>query len=117
MSASESCLFCKIVRREIPAQEVSRSDEALAIRDVNPQAPTHILVLPTRHVDGLGEFIAGGGDDEVGKLFALATRLGREAGGEGGFRLVVNEGRGAGQTVFHLHVHVLAGRPMRWPPG
>jgi len=110
------CLFCRIVGGEIPAQIVDSTDEAVVVRDVNPQAPAHALVIPRRHATDLGDFVVSAHEGEVGRLFALAAKTGRAAGGEG-YRLVVNEGTDGGQTVFHLHVHVLAGRPMRWPPG
>jgi histidine triad (HIT) family protein len=111
-----NCLFCKIVRKEIPAVEVLRSDAAVVFKDVNPKAPTHVLVVPLRHFANLGEFAASATPHEIGELFALASKVGREAGGDG-YRIVVNEGPDAGQTVFHLHLHVLAGRAMSWPPG
>jgi histidine triad (HIT) family protein len=113
---SADCIFCRIVRGEIPAQEVARTDEALAFRDLNPQAPTHILVVPLRHAANLGDFVAAAERDEVGHVLALASRLGREAS-PNGYRVVVNEGADGGQTVHHLHLHVLAGRAMHWPPG
>lgn len=112
----ESCLFCKIVRGEIPAQIVARTDEAVAVRDISPQAPTHLLVIPTRHADNLGDFAETAPREELGELFAFAAQLGREAA-SGGYRVVANEGTEAGQTVFHLHIHVLAGRALGWPPG
>jgi histidine triad (HIT) family protein len=116
MSSDANCLFCKIVRGEIPANVVARDADALVFRDVNPKAPTHLLVVPTRHVTNLGDFAANAEPHEVGKLFALAAKYGREASPDG-YRVVVNEGADAGQTVFHLHLHVLAGRAMEWPPG
>ena len=112
---SDSCLFCRIVRREIPAAVVAETDTVLAFRDVNPQAPLHALVIPKRHVASLAE-----ADDAalVGELSLVAARVAREAGhGGSGFRTVVNTGADAGQTVHHLHLHVLAGRPLHWPPG
>lgn len=115
MSDAQTCIFCKIVRGEIPAKEVARNDGAIAILDVNPQAPTHVLVMPKRHVTDLGDFVGSSGDHEVGALFRLASEIGRRA--PGGYRIVANEGEDSGQTVFHLHVHVLAGRSMAWPPG
>jgi histidine triad (HIT) family protein len=116
-AASDSnCIFCKIVAGEIPAREISRSESAIVIADVNPKAPTHLLVIPTRHVENLGEFSAQAPPNEIGDLFALASKVGREAPGDG-YRVVVNEGPDGGQTVFHLHLHVLAGRHMSWPPG
>ena len=110
-----TCLFCRIVRREIPAAVVAETETALAFRDVNPQAPLHALVIPKRHVASLVD-----ADDAalVGELSLLAARVAQEAGyGETGFRTVVNTGRDAGQTVFHLHLHLLAGRALGWPPG
>lgn len=112
---SDTCLFCRIARREIPAAVVAETDTALAFRDVNPRAPLHALVIPKRHVASLVE-----ADDPVlvGELSLLAARVAREAGyGDSGFRTVVNTGPDAGQTVFHLHLHVLAGRALGWPPG
>ncbi len=112
---SDACIFCRIIGGEIPAAVVAESDTALAFRDVNPQAPLHALVVPKRHVASLAE-----ADDAalVGELSLLAARVAREAGfGASGFRTVVNTGADAGQTVHHLHLHVLAGRPLGWPPG
>lgn len=113
--AEPDCLFCRIVRREIPAAVVAETDTALAFRDVNPQAPLHALVVPKRHVASLAA-----ADDAalVGELSLLAARFARDAGyGETGFRTVINAGPDAGQTVHHLHLHVLAGRALGWPPG
>ena len=109
------CVFCKIVAGDIPVEPVYRDDEVIAIRDINPQAPHHILVMPLRHIENVYE-LASSDDDLVGKVFATAAKLGREQAG-GGFRLVVNTGAEGGQTVDHVHVHVLAGRLMSWPPG
>jgi histidine triad (HIT) family protein len=115
MTADPDCLFCRIVAGEIPADLVGESDEALAFRDVNPQAPTHALVVPrSHHADA-----AALADAEPDTLAAL-VRLARDvAGGDGldDYRLVFNTGADAGQTVFHAHLHVLGGRTMRWPPG
>ena len=110
------CVFCRIVRREIPANEVERTDDAVVIRDLNPQAPTHLLVIPTRHADNLAEFVAASTPEAIGSLVALAAKHGRAAS-DRGYRVVVNEGSDGGQTVNHLHLHVLAGRHMTWPPG
>ena len=115
MTDTSSCLFCRIVRREIPAAIVAESDSALAFRDIDPKAPLHALVIPKRHVASLTE-----ADDPtlVGELSLLAARVAREAGfADSGFRTVVNTGPDAGQSVFHLHLHVLAGRAFAWPPG
>jgi histidine triad (HIT) family protein len=114
---SDSCLFCRLVRREIPAAVVAETETAIAFRDVNPQAPLHVLVIPKRHVASLADVDA---DDAalVGELSLVAVRVAREAGYDAsGFRTVVNTGADAGQTVHHLHLHVLAGRPLHWPPG
>ncbi|HEY0798607.1 MAG TPA: HIT domain-containing protein [Candidatus Baltobacteraceae bacterium] len=110
------CIFCKIVRREITANEITRTDDAVVFADLDPKAPTHLLVIPARHAANLGDFVAVAPRQEVGDLFALASAAGRAAS-PGGYRLVVNEGLDGGQTVFHLHVHVFAGRAMTWPPG
>jgi histidine triad (HIT) family protein len=110
------CVFCRIVAGEIPATEVERTDDAVVIRDLNPKAPTHVLVIPVRHADNLGDFVTAATPQEVGSLLALASKAGRDASG-GGYRVVVNEGRDGGQTVGHVHLHVLAGRRMTWPPG
>jgi len=116
VSGEESCVFCKIFRGEIASSEVERTPDALVFRDLNPQAPSHALVIPKRHAANLGDFVAEATPQEVGDLFALASKTGRDAS-PNGYRIVVNEGVEAGQTVFHLHLHVLSGRTMRWPPG
>ena len=112
-----SCLFCRIAAGEIPATIVHRDDEVVAFRDIHPQAPTHILVIPVRHVPGIAE--AGEADQALlGRLVLTARDLAREEGlDETGYRLVANNGEQAGQSVPHLHVHLLGGRPMGWPPG
>ena len=110
-----NCIFCQVIAGEIPAQVVYRDDAVIAIRDIQPQAPTHLLVMPIAHSSDIGELEQSGDAALIGHLFAVAARLGRESGG--GFRLVVNTGAEAGQTVDHTHVHVLAGRFMEWPPG
>jgi histidine triad (HIT) family protein len=115
---TDDCIFCKIASGEIPANIVFRNDTLVAIEDVNPQAPTHLLVLPVEHYETLADAITAAGEKRVGgELFEVATRLGKERGGARGYRLVVNTGPDGGQTVGHLHVHVLAGRGMTWPPG
>jgi histidine triad (HIT) family protein len=110
-----SCIFCKIVAEEIPAKIVYRENGIIAIEDVNPQAPVHLLVLPERHVANIAEHTFKGSADEITSLMEAAAAIG--AKNAGGFRLVVNTGADGGQTVDHLHVHVLAGRRMDWPPG
>ncbi len=112
---SDNCLFCKIVAGQIPVVKLHEDDELLAFADINPQAPTHFLVIPKRHLSGMGT--VGPADEAlIGKLMRVGAELAR-ANGAPSFRLVINNGVEAGQTVFHLHLHVLAGRPMRWPPG
>ena len=108
-------IFGKIVRGEAPAEVVYEDDRAMAFHDLTPRAPTHILVVPRKPIAKLED---AGDEDEalLGHLMRVASRVAREAGLED-FRVIVNNGAGAGQTVFHLHLHVLGGRPMSWPPG
>ena len=113
----QNCTFCKIIERQAPARFVYEDETAVAIEDLHPQAPVHLLVMPRKHVESLG---AARGDDEslIGQLHGIAARLARERGLESrGYRTVINNGAGAGQSVFHLHVHVLGGRVFHWPPG
>jgi histidine triad (HIT) family protein len=111
------CLFCKIRDGQIPAAVTYRDDHVLAFNDIKPRAPLHQLVIPLKHISSLTTATAE--DDAVlGKLMLAGTKLAREAGfADSGFRVVVNAGADAGQTVFHVHLHVLAGRPLSWPPG
>jgi histidine triad (HIT) family protein len=111
------CLFCKIVKKEIPAKVLFEDEHLVAFSDVNPQAPTHALIIPKRHIESLNE--ATSADAELlGRLVIAAQRVAREAGiSDSGRRLVVNNGAHAGQSVFHIHAHVLGGRHMAWPPG
>jgi histidine triad (HIT) family protein len=112
------CLFCKVVSGEIPAKIVKRSNDALAFRDIDPKAPVHVLVIPTRHVPAVRD--AKGPDDErlLGRLLAFAAEVASEQSLDGeGYRIVTNTGKNAGQSVDHLHLHVLGGRRMTWPPG
>ena len=112
---ADACLFCRIVKKEIPAKIVAETDDCVAFRDVNPQAPTHILVVPRAHVASLNQATDA---MTVAKLAELATELARREGiHENGYRLVINTNADAGQTVFHLHLHLLGGRKMAWPPG
>ena len=114
---TKDCLFCRILAKEIPSKTVYEDEQAVAFEDINPQAPTHILVVPRRHIPSLNEVTA---EDAplVGYLHLVAAKLARERGiAESGYRTVLNNGRGAGQSVFHLHLHLLGGRGMRWPPG
>lgn len=110
------CIFCKIAAGELPAKVVDRNAHAIAIEDLNPQAPTHLLVMPLEHQATLVDATAAGAG-LVAEVMSLASLLGARHGGAGGFRLVINTGSDGGQTVGHLHVHVLAGRRMTWPPG
>lgn len=109
-------IFGKIIRREIPADIVYEDESCLAFRDVNPQAPTHVLIIPKKEIAGLAD--AGQEDQSLlGHLLLAANKVARQLGVDDAFRLVVNNGAGAGQSVFHLHLHLLAGRPFHWPPG
>ncbi len=109
------CLFCRIRDGEIPAKLVHSDDQSVAFGDVSPQAPTHVLVIPRKHVRTLAD--AGAEETALlGHLCLVAAKVARDAGLES-FRTVVNSGAGAGQSVWHLHLHVLGGRPMAWPPG
>jgi histidine triad (HIT) family protein len=112
---SETCLFCRIVGGEIPATLVASTDDAIAFRDIDPKAPVHVLVVPRQHLSSLND---ANDSAFVGRLIALATKVARDEGiAEDGYRLVINTNQHGGQTVNHLHVHVLGGRAMRWPPG
>lgn len=109
-------LFSKIIAREIPADIVYEDEHCLAFRDINPQAPTHVLLIPKKEIPKLSD--AGTSDAALmGHLLLAAGKVARQLGVGDAFRLVVNNGAEAGQTVFHLHLHILAGRPMKWPPG
>ena len=111
------CLFCKIRDGDIPCNFVYQDDDVLAFNDVNPQAPTHILIIPKRHIATINDLEAG--DEAVmGKMFAAAKIIAAQFDlSDDGYRLVVNCNEGAGQTVFHIHMHLLGGRDMKWPPG
>jgi histidine triad (HIT) family protein len=110
------CLFCKIAGGEIPSKKVYEDDEFFAFHDINAQAPTHVLVIPRRHIASLED--AGADDDALlGRLLLVCQRLARELGIAKGYRVVNNCGPAAGQSVFHVHFHLLGGRPMGWPPG
>jgi histidine triad (HIT) family protein len=112
------CLFCKIVAGGIPATIVKRTDDAVAFRDIDPRAPTHILVIPTKHVPAVRDARGTDGERLVGRLLAFAAEVATDAGLDAaGYRIVTNTGKDAGQSVDHLHFHVLGGRRMAWPPG
>ena len=112
----KDCLFCRIIADEIPAKKVYEDEHTFAFEDIDPKAPTHILVVPKKHIRGLKE--ASPEDAEiVGLCHLTAARVARERAIENGYRTVLNVGPGAGQSVFHLHVHLLGGRDLKWPPG
>ena len=111
------CLFCKILEGEIPCDRVYENDQVIAFRDVNPQAPTHILVIPRKHISTVNDLTP---DDKniVGEMILAAQVIAKQEGiEESGYRLIMNCNEGAGQTVFHIHLHILGGRRMNWPPG
>jgi histidine triad (HIT) family protein len=111
------CLFCRIINREIQASIVYEDERILAFNDINPQAPTHVLVVPKRHIATLND-VSAGDDQIVGEVIRRAAAIAKERGiSAGGFRTVFNTNRDAGQTVFHIHLHLLGGRDMHWPPG
>ena len=110
------CLFCKIIAGEIPVDKLFEDDEVLAFRDIAPQAPTHFLVIPKKHITGPSD-IKEEDDSLVGKIMRVGARLAAENGIGDNFRVIFNNGADAGQTVFHIHMHILGGRPMSWPPG
>ena len=111
---TDSCLFCRIVRGEIPAKIVREDEHTVAFRDIDPKAPTHILVIPKEHVASLDEATD---PTLVGRLSLAAAEIARSEGITDGYRTVVNTNAAAGQTVFHLHLHLLGGRSLSWPPG
>lgn len=116
MTAAADCLFCKVARGEIPAGVVKRAGRLLAFRDINPQAPTHVLVIPKEHVSSLAD-IDERHDRLLASLVEAVNDIARQEGIAGGFRVVTNTGPAAGQSVDHLHLHVLGGRSFAWPPG
>ncbi len=110
------CLFCKIIRGEIPSKKVYEDERAFAFEDINAQAPVHVLIIPKKHIVGVAE-VTDEQSSEVGHLFVVAAKLGRELGVEQtGYRTVFNVGADAGQTVHHLHLHLVGGKPLGWPP-
>lgn len=112
---TDSCLFCRIVRREIPATLVHEDEHTLAFRDIDPKAPTHVLVIPKAHVPSLND---ASDAEMLGRLLLVAKSLAASEGlADEGYRAVVNTGANAGQTVFHIHLHLLGGRRLGWPPG
>jgi len=116
MADVSECLFCRIVADEIPADIVLRRDDVLAFRDINPQAPVHILVIPAAHYAD-GAELAAADPELAGRLLQAAAEVATAHGLDSGYRVVLNTGADAGQTVFHVHAHVLGGRSLTWPPG
>ncbi|MDA8431183.1 MAG: histidine triad nucleotide-binding protein [Geobacteraceae bacterium] len=113
----ENCIFCKIIRGEIPSKKVFEDERLLVIEDITPQAPLHLLLLPKMHIVNSLD-MTDRDDDLIGYVFRKAGQIAREKGyAESGFRIVQNNGAGAGQSVFHIHFHLLAGRGFSWPPG
>lgn len=110
------CLFCKIVAKEIPSDVVVETDNVLAFRDINPGAPTHVLVIPKEHIKS-ASYLTGDHGGLLAEMFDVMERIGTDAGIGDGYRIVTNVGPKAGQSVFHLHFHVIGGRPLSWPPG
>ncbi len=112
---ADNCLFCRIVRREIPATVVAETEDCVAFRDINPQAPVHVLVIPREHVESLD---VAADPRLVGRLALVAAEIARKEGiADSGYRTVINTNADAGQTVFHIHLHLLGGRRLGWPPG
>lgn len=112
-----TCLFCRIVDGEIPSTKVEEDNTVLAIRDIAPRAPTHILLIPRRHIASAADLTTADGE-LLGRLFAMAAGIARSEGiADAGYRVVTNVGRWGGQTVDHLHFHLMGGRPFGWPPG
>ena len=115
--ANDDCLFCKILAGDIPADVIYESDTAIAFRDINPQAPTHVLIIPREHIATIND-ISEDDHATVGSLYSAARTIASEEGfSEEGYRAVMNCNEAAGQTVFHIHLHLLGGRPFSWPPG
>ena len=114
---AEDCLFCRILWGDIPAEIIHESDTAIAFRDINPQAPTHVLIIPRRHIATIND-LEPGDEPVIGSLYLAAKQIAAEEGlADDGYRVVMNCNEGAGQSVFHLHLHLLGGRRLDWPPG
>jgi histidine triad (HIT) family protein len=115
--AEQNCIFCQVVAGKISADIIYSDERAVAFRDINPQAPVHTLVIPREHMDSLDD-AAGRDEATLGHLLRIAARVANEEGlSQKGYRTVINTGAGAGQSVFHLHLHIIGGRPLGWPPG
>lgn len=113
----DNCLFCRIIAGEVPGEILYQDEHLIALKDINPQAPTHTLIIPREHMESLND--VGQGDETLlGHLLRVTAKVANQAGlADDGYRVVINCGPQAGQTVPHLHIHLLGGRPMRWPPG
>jgi len=114
---SDDCIFCKIIKGQIPSDSLYQDEEVMVFKDLSPQAPTHLLIIPTKHLSTLND---ADPEDQalLGKLMLTGKQMAEQLGlVEGGYRLVLNVGEGAGQAVFHIHLHLLAGREFTWPPG
>ena len=115
--SEQDCLFCKILDGDIPADIIYESESAIAFRDINPQAPTHVLVIPRQHISTIND-LEHGHRELVGDLYLAAREIAQDEGiADAGYRAVMNCNAGAGQSVFHIHLHVLGGRGLSWPPG
>ena len=111
------CIFCKVAKGEVPSDILYQDEEVLAFRDINPQAPHHVLIIPRRHIATVND-LADPDASLIGRMYLAARQIAAELGAsEEGYRLVMNTNRMAGQSVYHIHLHLLAGRPLRWPPG
>jgi histidine triad (HIT) family protein len=110
------CLFCRIIRKELPSDIVYEDDDVLAFRDIKPEAPVHVLIIPKRHIASLAN-LTDEDTDVMGHAMFVASRLARDLGISEGYRVVTNCGKDAGQSVFHIHMHLLGGRSLGWPPG
>ena len=115
---NEDCIFCKIAKRQIPAKLEYEDKEFIAFSDINPQAPVHIIIIPKQHIDRVSDLINPEHKNLVSNVVFIANELAKKKGiSESGYRLVINCNEGAGQSIFHLHLHLLGGRVMTWPPG
>jgi histidine triad (HIT) family protein len=112
----DSCLFCKIIKGDIPSDKLYEDDDVFAFRDISPQAPVHFLVIPKKHLSGPAA-VAAADEGLIGKMMRVGAQIAGQEGVGDAFRVVFNNGAGAGQTVFHIHMHILGGRPLNWPPG
>jgi len=113
----ENCIFCQIIAGERPGEILYQDDQLIAVQDTNPQAPTHVLIIPREHMESLND-AAQSDEALLGYLLRVTAKVGNQLGlADDGYRVVVNTGPNAGQSVYHLHIHLLGGRPMKWPPG